>query len=170
MIVLFCLKVKIKNLLLYYFTFFIFSRWKSLTVKERNKTKEHLHREVCRTCAEVCPQRGYGHYCLIKGAIRLESASLLEDCTFCNKSFDCAEQMFFHCITVSFRYSSLGLPLLHMGISQSVLLLQTYSMGAPWANCFQRPNPKGIRISNAFRREIREVRSLGKIFMWGLSF
>ena len=84
----------------FFFFFFFFSRWKSLTVKERNKTKERLCREVCRTCAEVCPRRGYGHYCLIKGATRLESASLLEDCTFCNESFDCAEQMFFHCITV----------------------------------------------------------------------
>ena len=70
-----------------------------MTVKERNKTKERLRREVCHTCAEVCPRRGYGHYCLIKGATHLESASLLEDCNYCTESFDCPEQMFFHSVT-----------------------------------------------------------------------
>ena len=75
------------------------SRWKNLMVKERNKTKEHLRREVCRNGAEVCPWRGYGHYCLIKGATCLESASLLENCNYCTESFDCPEQMFFDSVT-----------------------------------------------------------------------
>ena len=98
----FCLKFKNnkKKKLLYDFTFLIFSRWKNLTVKERNKTKERLCQEVCHICAEVCLQRGYRHYCLIKGVTQRELASLLEDCTFCNESFDCTEQMFSHCITV----------------------------------------------------------------------
>ena len=71
-------------------------RWKSIPEDRRKKTKERLRREVCRTCAKVCPRRGDGHYCLQKGAGRLESASLLDDCSYCTETFAGGEQMLFH--------------------------------------------------------------------------
>ena len=73
-----------------------YRHWKSLSEEERAKTRGRVRREFCKTCAEACPRQGDGHYCLQKGAGRLESASLLDDCMHCKESFVGGEQMFLH--------------------------------------------------------------------------
>ena len=78
---------------------FSIRKWRKLAKDVQEKIKLRLRWEVCRTCAEVCPRRGYGHYCIVKGATRLESAGLLEDCNYCTKTFKSAEEMFHHSVT-----------------------------------------------------------------------